>query len=165
MKVKVNGKYSHNLEVAKDEVKLDQVAVDFDYLPLRNRHSHIIYKHKSYNVEIIEENRSNKTLVLKVNGTIYQVEVADQYDELLKQLGMDYAKSNKVADVKATMPRMVLNILVERDQEVKKGQNLLVLEAMKMENMIKAPADGIVKNILISTGDKIEKNTVMIQFG
>ena len=165
MKVKVNGKYSHNLEVAKDEVKLDEVAVDFDYLPLRNRHSHVIYKHKSYNVEIIEENRSSKTFVLKVNGTIYQVEVADQYDELLKQLGMDYAKSNKVADVKAPMPGMVLNILVERDQEVKKGQNLLVLEAMKMENMIKAPADGIVKNILISTGDKIEKNTVMIQFG
>jgi biotin carboxyl carrier protein len=165
MKVKVNGKYSHNLEVVKHEVKLDEVAVDFDYLPLRNLHSHVIYKHKSYSVEIIEENRSTKNFVLKVNGTTYHVDIADQYDELLKQLGMDYAKSNKVADVKAPMPGMVLNILVERDQEVKKGQNLLVLEAMKMENMIKAPADGIVKNILISTGDKIEKNTVMIQFG
>jgi biotin carboxyl carrier protein len=79
-------------------------------------------------------------------------------------LGFENAQAGKVAELKAPMPGLVLKILVEQDQVVSKGENLLILEAMKMENMIKSPADGIIKRLLVTTGDKIEKNTVLIEF-
>ena len=60
------------------------------------------------------------------------------------------------------MPGLVLKVLVNEGQEFKKGDNLLVLEAMKMENILKAPVDGTVKGIKIKAGDKVEKNEVLL---
>ena len=62
------------------------------------------------------------------------------------------------------MPGLVLSVLVKEGDEVKKGDNLLVLEAMKMENIIKSPADVTIKSIKIKASDKVEKNQVLIQF-
>ena len=59
---------------------------------------------------------------------------------------------------------MVLKILVTEGDQVKKGDALLVLEAMKMENIIKSPADGLVKKINAVQGTAVEKNQVLIQF-
>jgi biotin carboxyl carrier protein len=60
------------------------------------------------------------------------------------------------------MPGLVLKVLVKDGDVIKKGDNLLVLEAMKMENSIKAPADATIKAVKITAGDKVEKNQVMI---
>jgi biotin carboxyl carrier protein len=62
------------------------------------------------------------------------------------------------------MPGLVLRILASEGDKVMKGGNLLVLEAMKMENIIKAPADVVIKSIRVIAGDKVEKNQVMIIF-
>ena len=62
------------------------------------------------------------------------------------------------------MPGMVLNILVTEGQEVKKGDALIVLEAMKMENILKSPTDGVIKKIAINKGVAVEKNQLLIQF-
>lgn len=101
---------------------------------------------------------------VKVNGSIYKVAVEDQFDQLLKQLGMDNLAAAKVQQIKAPMPGLVLSILVAEGAEIKKGDSLLVLEAMKMENMIKSPTDGIIKKITINQGNKVEKNEVLITF-
>jgi biotin carboxyl carrier protein len=164
MKVTVNDKFSHELEINEQEITIDKKIIDFDYFLIKSRHSNVVYNHKSFNVELIEENRVDKTFALKVNGTIYHVQIKDKYDELLQQLGFENAQAGKVAQLKAPMPGLVLKILVEQDQVVSKGENLLILEAMKMENMIKSPADGTIKRLLVTTGDKIEKNTILIEF-
>ena len=62
------------------------------------------------------------------------------------------------------MPGMVLNILVAEGQEVKKGEALIILEAMKMENILKSPTDGVIKKIAINKGVAVEKNQILIQF-
>jgi len=61
------------------------------------------------------------------------------------------------------MPGLVLDILVSEGQTIQKGDSLLVLEAMKMENNLKAINDAVVKKINVSKGDKVEKNTVLIE--
>ncbi len=62
------------------------------------------------------------------------------------------------------MPGMVLKVLVNAGDEVKKGDNLLILEAMKMENILKSTTDGTVSKVLVKQGYKVEKNQVLIQF-
>jgi biotin carboxyl carrier protein len=59
---------------------------------------------------------------------------------------------------------LVVRITVEEGTEVKKGDSLLVLEAMKMENVIKAPGDAVVGKIKVNAGQAVEKNQLLISF-
>jgi biotin carboxyl carrier protein len=62
------------------------------------------------------------------------------------------------------MPGKVLEVMVQPGQTVAKGEGLLILEAMKMENMLKAEEEGIIKSVNVSVGDAVEKNNVLIDF-
>lgn len=163
-KVTVNNNFEFNIETANEALIVNGTATELDVLQLNDKTQHIIHNGKSYNVEVVEINRPEKIAKIKVNGTVYDISVATQLDLLLKQLGMENLNSNKISQLKAPMPGLVLNILVSEGDEVKKGDSLLVLEAMKMENIIKSPSDATVKKIEVAKGDKIEKNTVLIHF-
>ena len=163
-KINVNGNHAFRIETENNTLKVDGEVVELDATQLSATQSHVLYKNKSYNLEIVSENKEEKTMDIKVNGNVYKVSIEDQYDQLLKKLGLDKISSNKVKEIKAPMPGLVLNIIAKEGQEIKKGENLLVLEAMKMENILKSPTDGTVQKILINIGDKVEKNQVLIQF-
>jgi len=124
----------------------------------------IIVNNKSYYAEVVSHSKEEKTFRIKVNDNIYKVLVNDKYDLLLKELGLDSLTSRKVSDLKAPMPGLVVEVAVEEGNEIKKGDKLVVLEAMKMENILKAPADGVVKKINIKKGNTVEKNEVLIVF-
>ena len=70
----------------------------------------------------------------------------------------------KLKDLKAPMPGLVLDIMVKEGEEVTEGQELIVLEAMKMDNAIKSPQDGKIKKIAIKNQDKIDKNHTLLSF-
>ena len=89
--------------------------------------------------------------------------VKDRFDILLAQMGMTNATATKANDLKAPMPGLVLKINVAEGQAVKKGDSLLILEAMKMENVLKAAGDGVVKTIKVKTKDAVEKGQLLIQ--
>lgn len=164
-KVKVNDKLEFEVEKSKDTLMVNGSSVELDLQTLTHPNtSNVIYQNRSYNVEVVELDRTAKTAGVKVNGTRYTVQVEDQFDLLLKQLGMDAAAGTKIKEIKAPMPGLVLKIMVTEGAEVKKGDSLLVLEAMKMENILKSTTDGIIKKINVAQGDKIEKNTVLLQF-
>jgi len=136
----------------------------FDLIEVKENSFHIIKDHKSYTAEVVSHNAAEKTFQIKVNQTIYSISVKDKYDELLHTLGLDTALVSKFSNIKAPMPGMVLNILVGEGTDVKKGDALLVLEAMKMENILKSPADGIVKKVSVKKGMAVEKNQILIEF-
>jgi biotin carboxyl carrier protein len=162
--IKVNDKFNFDIEVKGQELIVNGESALIDSVELNKNSSHLLYKNKSYTVEVVELNTEEKTAVVKVNGIAYSLNIKDQYDQLLKQLGMDNLAGSKILQVKAPMPGLVLNVLIAERDEVKKGDNLLVLEAMKMENMLKSPTDGVVKKIMIKQGDKVEKNEMLISF-
>jgi len=163
-KVKVNNKYNFNISAENKEIIVNNEPVKLDSLSLNGTSTHVIYQNRSYTIEVAGYDKTEKTASIKVNGTIYALSIEDQFDQLLKQLGMDSLATNKVQQIKAPMPGLVLNVLVAVGDQVNKGDSLLVLEAMKMENMIKSPTDGTIKKIEIKQGDKVEKNEVLISF-
>ena len=113
---------------------------------------------------MVSFNRVEKTAEIKVNNNIYNVTAKDQFDILLDKLGLSGLNTARVSEIKAPMPGMVLKVFVSEGTEVKKGDNLFVLEAMKMENIIKAPADVTVKTVKIKPGDKVEKGQILMLF-
>ena len=161
---------SYKVQVNKREISvnldekplLDGEPFDADLLDLGKGRFHLLHKNRSFSAEIIEYNATDRTFRILVNNTEYQLAVKDRYDELLHTLGMDGIGRKRADDVKAPMPGLVLKVMIEPGQSIQKGDALVVLEAMKMENILKATADGVVKKILVNTGDKVEKNQVMI---
>lgn len=163
-KALVNEKFSFEFETEGNQLSLDGESVAVDVSSIGAKAFHVLHNNQSYLADIVEFNREEKYCVIKLSGTKYKVAVKDQYDELLQQLGLDKAIGNRVNDVKAPMPGLVLNVLVTEGDAVKKGDNLFILEAMKMENIIKAQADAVIKTVKVKPGDKVEKNQPVILF-
>ena len=155
MKVRVNNKYDFTLDGNENEI---------DIIEIKGGIFHIIKDNKSYNAEVLKANKEEKSFVIRVNGNKYTVQLKDKYDELLKELGMEMGSSAKVKELKAPMPGLVVDVRVKEGDEVKKGDALVVLQAMKMENILKCPADLVVKKIHVKKDATIEKNQLLISF-
>ena len=136
---------------------------DFDFVKEQNDHFHILKNKKAFRAEIVETNYSNKTFTIKVNGNPYTINIADRFDQLVNQLGLSIVNNQKISDVKAPMPGLVLEVSVGVGQEVQKGDALLILEAMKMENVIKSSGEGIIKAIHVDQGKAVEKGQLLIE--
>lgn len=165
LKVNVNNKKEHQVEFVDDTHGLiDGKEFSWDVIEVKEGSYHVLKNNRSYTVEVIRMDKAEKTLTISVNGNKYQLNVKDKFDELLKSLGMDNMNSSKVNEIKAPMPGLVLDIRVAEGDVVKKGDPIIVLEAMKMENILKSPADGTIKKINVKKGVAVEKNQVLINF-
>ena len=162
--IKVNNKFDYKVENNGDKLLVNEETADADIQQYGLSTYHIIYNMGSYNAEVVSFDREAKTAEIKVNGSIYTVTAKDQFDVLLDKLGLSSLNNTRVSEVKAPMPGMVLKVFVSEGSEVKKGDNLFILEAMKMENIIKSPADVTVKTVKIKPGDKVEKGQVLLIF-
>jgi biotin carboxyl carrier protein len=163
-KIKVNNKYDFEVDRKGDTLLVNNNTINADIKQLNDLLYHIINENGSYNAEVVSFDREAKTAEIKVNNNIYTLTAKDQFDVLLDKMGLSSLMAAKVSEIKAPMPGMVLKVLVEEGAEVKKGENLFVLEAMKMENIIKSPADVTVKTIKIKPGDKVEKGQILMMF-
>ena len=124
----------------------------------------LMHKGKKYHGEIIKNDSENNHLTIKINQRIFEVKRKGELDELITSLGLDKQKVKKLKELPAPMPGRVLKIFVKEGEEIQLGANVLSLEAMKMENILKAEGVGVVGAILISEGDVVDKGTVLIEF-
>ena len=161
--IKVND-FSFETDTAGGALLIDGNEVDADISKINSSAWHIINNFKSFTVEVISFNRSEKTAEIRVNNNVYTITAKDQFDMLLEKSGLGKVNVPRLTELKAPMPGMVLKTFVGPGAAVKKGDNLFILEAMKMENIIKATADGNIKSIKIKPRDKVEKGQVLIEF-
>lgn len=161
-KVKVNGAQEYTIDKQKDAFVLDGKTVELDIVSTGNDAYHILHEGKSYRIRVTEVNAAEKKLTIRVNGNDYNLEVKDRFDVLLNQLGMSDLAATKINDIKAPMPGLVLKVNVTEGQQITKGEPVLVLEAMKMENVLKAPADATVKAIKVQIGNAVDKGQVLV---
>lgn len=128
-----------------------------------NGQYHIILDGKSFLAELVSHEEFSKAYTIRINGHPYRVQLADAQDELLQKLGFSAHSAVKMRHLKAPMPGLVLSINVEPGQTVHKGDALLILEAMKMENIIKSPGDGVVKKVAVQKGMAVDKGQILLE--
>ena len=144
------------------EFSPEQIS-NLDAMPTNDGFFHVLKNGKSYRAEIVSTDYATKTFGIKVNGNIYQTKIADKYDRLIKEIGLSVGNTQKLNLVKSPMPGLVLTTMVSVGDTVQKGDTLLILEAMTMENVIKAPADATVKAIHVTKGQAVEKAQLLIE--
>lgn len=146
------------------DIKYDEIS-NFDAVKTSDSHYHILQDNKSFKVEINEANFNTKSYQVKVNNNLYNTHIFNDLDILIKEMGFAIGSTKHVNSIKAPMPGLILEINVKVGQEVKEDEPLLILEAMKMENIITSPRDGIIKSISVNKTDAVEKNQLLIEFG
>jgi acetyl/propionyl-CoA carboxylase alpha subunit len=163
-KIRVNGSGEHEIVLSGNGFTIDGEHGQWDLISTGKNQYHIIRNNLSYTCEVISADYGKKTFVIRVNGTMINVEVKDRFDELLLKMGMDNPVSSRINSIKAPMPGLVVKVPVEEGQEVSDGDSILILEAMKMENVLKSPGAGVVKTVKVKPSDRVEKNQVLVEF-
>jgi len=154
-KVKVNDSFEYNFK-SSDLNKLD-------LLKLSKSKFHVLNNNKPFFISFKKFDFHNKEYILNINDNDYTVKISNQLDLLIKEMGFSVGSSKKSNEIKAPMPGLILEINVKEGQEVKEGDTLLILEAMKMENSIGSLKDGIIKSINVKSGETVEKGEIMIE--
>ena len=154
--VKTNDLYQ--FEIDSDTVKsLDAVETKKDSF-------HLLENNKPFKIEVVASDFDNKSYQIKVNNNLHTVQIEDQLDALIKALGFEVGASKIIDNIKAPMPGLILDIMVKPGDEVTVNTPLLILEAMKMENSIVSPRDGIIKSVTGTKGNTVDKGELLIEF-
>jgi biotin carboxyl carrier protein len=117
---------------------------------------------RNFRVHVVSVDTPSQTVVLKVNGKRAEVKLTTEIDRMLQRLGIHAKAGARAGDVRAPMPGQIMSVLVEPGQAVEKGEPLLVLVAMKMENVIKATASGTVAKVLAQPGENVQKGQALL---
>lgn len=155
-KIKVNNAIEFNIK-NKDTSLLDVTKTsDGKY--------HVLQNNKPYYAELINSNFNQKKYIVKVNNNNYNISISNPLDLLIKEMGFALGSAKKINSIKAPMPGLILDVQVKEGQNVKEDDTLLILEAMKMENVITSPRDGVIKSVDITKGGTVEKGHLLIEF-
>jgi biotin carboxyl carrier protein len=129
-----------------------------------NRFFSLIYNGNTFHGEVIDEQLENGFLKVKVNHRFFTISKTRSLDKLILELGLDKEKTKTLRNLKAPMPGRVIGIAVKIGDEIEVGSELMTLEAMKMENVLKSNGIGKVKLIHIGLQQVVDKGTILITF-
>lgn len=152
------------IKIENNQIVINNEALNISFQNQLHGNFIIHNNNEAIKAEVLEVDHAKKKFTIKIEDGIYNIDLKDQTDALLEKLGMTDLQNIVIKDIKAPMPGLILDIMVEVGQEVKKGDGLMILEAMKMENVLKSTGDGTISAIEVTKGQSVEKNNVLIKF-
>ena len=155
-KLKVNSEFEYSLNSKNLE--------ETDIQRVNANGYHILRDNLPYHTQVIEADFHKKTYTIRVNSSLYEVAISDHLDLLIDKMGFALSSTRDIGMIEAPMPGLILDINVRKGQAVNEDDPLLILEAMKMENVITSPRDGIIKKISVKKGEAVDKKHVLIEF-
>ena len=163
-KINVDGERDFLIDKIDDQYLVNGEKKDLEIFALDDNRYQIIYKRRSYIADVSGIDPLSNRLKVNVNKRIYKLEIKSEHDLLLENLGIKRRKSKKSENLTAPMPGLIVDIKVAEGDVVKNGDPLLILKAMKMENILRSNCDGIIHRLLVEKNQKVEKDTPLIQF-
>ena len=137
---------------------------DLDILKESASDYHLLHQQKSFHARVIESDFTDKTYSIRINSNTYEVKIQTLLDDLIKKIGYTNGSAKIINSISAPMPGIIIGVNIKKDQLVKEGDTLLILEARKMENAILCPKDAKIKEVLISIGETVDKNKLLVTF-
>lgn len=148
--------------LSEDTVLVNGKNNSFSLIKTGNDIYNIIYKNKNFSCKVLNIGKDN--FEISLNNTRYKIDCKTNLEVIAEELSLSKSiKNNEKVEVFSPMPGLILKTLKNDGDEVHKGDPILILEAMKMENEILAPNDGIIFFSGKKEGDTIEKNTKLFE--
>ncbi len=144
----------------KYRFSVDDRIYDLDIMMVENGAYSILHKGKSYNIEAIPDANAKKYTVNTILNS-YEVELVDAASRYSRsRQGGEEASGD--GQIVAPMPGKIVSVMAEPGMEVKEGDTLVIVSAMKMESEYKAGKDGVVQEVLVKNDDTIDGGQIMI---
>ena len=156
------GNRTFDLVLDDDQLLVDGEPVPYSFEQVADGYYTLLLEGTSYS--LVLESGPGEGVRVHLAGRQLEVQVKDERALLLERFGLKEAGKAAQRTVHAPMPGLVLRVLVEPGQTVQEGDGLLVLEAMKMENELRAPADGAIAAVHVAPGDAVGKNELLVEF-
>ena len=156
----VYNKTTH-LELSQDalsKIEIEKIDIEHNSVNLR-------IGNNKYHCKLLKKYPDENSYFIKVNGRLIELEKKQHYSDAISKISKYTNSNQKINNLVSPMPGLILEIQTEAGKKVKKDDPLIILEAMKMENVLCSPVDGIIKEILVNTKQTVEKNSVLIKFG
>jgi biotin carboxyl carrier protein len=155
------GQEVFEIEVRSEtEVLLDGKTIRVDFQSLADQPVYsLLMGNESYEAYVGE---SDAGLQVLLRGQLYEVEVVDERQRRLRQASEVPGGSTGEFLLKAPMPGLVVAVPVAEGEAVSRGQNLVILESMKMQNELRAPRDGVVQRVRARPGERVEQHQVLV---
>jgi biotin carboxyl carrier protein len=142
-------------------IKYQGKKVDIKLREDPNGFSYIVWKNKKYMLDVIEKNQNRYTIM--VNGVWHSFSVETPISLKRKKFLEQQGEGSANVSIEAPMPGKIIDIMVEEGSEVKQGEAIIILEAMKMQNEISSHVSGVVKSISVKKNDSVMKDDVLIE--
>lgn len=124
---------------------------------------HIIKNHRSVNLQLLQASAHGKITRWEIEGETFDVQIQDALEQMLENMGFNKVAGKKMKEIRAPMPGLVVSIAVNEGQQVKEGDKILILEAMKMENSIIIHADATIRRIAVKAGQAVDKGQLLVE--
>ena len=147
------------------DVKLGEHVYQVDAHTMPSEIVSVLIDDKSYDLDLEKSNPLDSLdgrMGVRVRGRVIYLEMLDERRKKMKDAQMTRFADGGLLRIVSPMPGKVLRVLVKEEQKVSEGDGLVVVEAMKMENELKAPRDGVVKKILANAGEPVDGSTLLL---
>ncbi len=145
-----------NIELLSDsEISINSKKIQFNLLSLDDK-THLL-KVGNNIFEVVVQKTDDEKYAITVNGVLFEIEIRTSLQERAKKLLDASRATNHKLEVKAPMPGMILRVNKQVGEEVISGESVIILEAMKMENELRSPVTGKLKELFVKEGNPVEK--------
>ncbi len=149
-----------NIDREKKTAEINGTAVPFDFQHVRADLYSLLVDGEAFSLQIKDAGDGRE---IRLGSHFFNAVIEDERQAVFNKLQSQHKTESGAALVKAPMPGLVVRLEVQKGARVEKGQGVIVIEAMKMENEIKSPISGIVSEVLVETRATVEKNTPLIR--
>ena len=139
-------------------------AETLDWVQTAPGRYHLLRDHQPFRIEVVRAETYEKRFTIRVNGRSYTVVLADDLDQQIDRMGFQLLSTQSVSRIEAPMPGLILSVHVSAGDRVQEGDPLLILEAMKMENVILSPREGVIREVAVQQGAAVDKKSLLVEF-
>ena len=152
------------VHIDDDSFELSQASIQsLDLHRVSSNHYHLLKDHKAFDVKVLAMDILKKKATISVNGNRYDLQIDDAYDMMVEKMGLLANTTSRVTSIKAPMPGLIIKVMVKPGDTIQEGTPLLVLSAMKMENVLLAESEGVIKSVEVKKDDAVNKGQLIIE--
>lgn len=146
-----------------DNISINGESVQQRFEALETNHYQLTIGRKRFDILDFGYDASRNVHRIAVDGNLMNIEIDDEKSLLLKAMAAKTSGSKSSSIIAAPMPGRIVKVLVEQGATVEHGQGVVILEAMKMENELRAQTTGTVQLVKVQSGQTVEKGDILME--